>query len=102
MPTTNLSFPCDHRLIVNLISMVRKQYFLLKGSGLATTDVTTDFEALQKQVEGDREVAWADQSMSEVADSNPNSAAAAGVDLNYLLLLPVMKCVDSTPKGRTL
>ncbi|XP_071809162.1 kinesin-like protein KIF18A [Asterias amurensis] len=89
----------SERLIVNLISMVRKQYFLLKGSGLATTDVTTDFEALQKQVEGDREVAWADQSMSEVADSNPNSAAAAGVDLNYLLLLPVMRCVDSTPKA---
>ncbi|XP_022082824.1 kinesin-like protein KIF18A isoform X2 [Acanthaster planci] len=87
----------SERLIVSLLATVRRQFFLLKGSGLATSDVAADFEAIQKQVEGDREVAWADQSVSEGSEVKP-SGVTEHLDLNYLLELPIMKCVDTTPK----
>ncbi|XP_038052744.1 kinesin-like protein KIF18A [Patiria miniata] len=89
----------SERLILNLLATVRKQFYLLKGSGLATSDVAVDFESIQKQVEGDREVAWADQNGSEVTGLEVKPGGATEPDLNYLLELPVMKCVDVTPKA---
>lgn len=84
------------RLVLSLLSVVRKQYFLIKGAGLATSDTDVEFESVQKAVEGDREVAWADQSASET----DNEMDAPMMDLKSLIELPVLSCVNVTPRGK--
>ncbi|XP_077994316.1 kinesin-like protein KIF18A [Glandiceps talaboti] len=76
----------SERLIHSLLTMVRKQYFILKGSGLATSDITEEFETIQRTVEGDKEVVWADEATT--VDTS---------DVNTVLDFPVLSCVPATP-----
>lgn len=45
--------------------MAQKQFFLLKGVGLATQELTEEYNTIIETVENGREVTWADQSMKE-------------------------------------
>lgn len=81
---------------------MRHQYYIIKGSGLATDETNQDFENIQKQVEGIKEVAWADQSILEGAEAANTSAEVEVEDsssLNYLLGLPIMRCEIQSPRG---
>ena len=51
--------------MVKLLSMVQKQFFLLKGVGLATQDLTEEYNTIIETVENGREVTWADQSVKD-------------------------------------
>ncbi|XP_041472095.1 kinesin-like protein KIF18A [Lytechinus variegatus] len=83
----------SEKLMLNLITAFRSQYYLLKGSGFLTPDLVEQFESIQKQVEGEREVMWADQSLNEGSEE-------PGVDdFNRLLNLPVLSCVQITPRA---
>ncbi|CAH1257505.1 KIF18A [Branchiostoma lanceolatum] len=85
----------SEKLIVSLLEMARRQYFLLKGAGMATSDVTSEFEAVQRMVEGEKEVMWADQSML-------GNRTQTGLDLTEVLDLSVMSVVSATPpSGKT-
>ena len=52
------------RLIDSLLKCVRKQYLVLKSSGMNTTEINEDYENIVNIVEDNREVAWADQTMT--------------------------------------
>ncbi|XP_030845070.1 kinesin-like protein KIF18B isoform X2 [Strongylocentrotus purpuratus] len=84
----------SEKLMLNLITAFRSQYYLIKGSGFLTPDLIEQFECIQKQVEGEREVMWADQSLNE-----GSSEEAEVGDFNRLLNLPVLSCVQITPKA---
>ena len=45
--------------------MVQKQFFLLKGVGLATQDLMEEYNTIIETVENGREVTWADQSVKD-------------------------------------
>ena len=45
--------------------MVQKQFFLLKGVGLTTQDLTEEYNSVIETVDNGREVSWADQSIKE-------------------------------------
>ena len=51
--------------MVKLLSMVQKQFFLLKGVGLTTQDLTEEYNSVIETVDNGREVSWADQSIKE-------------------------------------
>lgn len=51
--------------MVKLLSMVQKQFFLLKGVGLTTQDLTEEYNSVIETVDNGREVSWADQSITE-------------------------------------
>ena len=51
--------------MVKLLSMVQKQFFLLKGVGLATEELTEEYNTIIETVENGREVMWADQSTND-------------------------------------
>ncbi|XP_071955031.1 kinesin-like protein KIF18A isoform X2 [Antedon mediterranea] len=80
----------SERLIATLLNTIRKQFYLIKGSNIATSETLAEFENIQKQVEGEREVLWAD-----MAD-DPCS------DVNSLLELPVLSGVRTTPEAPTM
>ncbi|XP_078669677.1 kinesin-like protein KIF18A [Branchiostoma floridae x Branchiostoma belcheri] len=85
----------SEKLMVSLLEMTRRQYFLLKGAGMATSDVTSEFEAVQRMVQGEKEVMWADQSMM-------GNQTQTGLDLTEVLDLSVMSVVSATPpSGKT-
>ncbi|XP_078587891.1 kinesin-like protein KIF18A [Branchiostoma floridae x Branchiostoma japonicum] len=85
----------SEKLIMSLLVMARRQYFLLKGAGMATSDVTSEFETVQRMVEGEKEVMWADQSML-------GDRTQTGLDLTEVLDLSVMSVVSATPpSGKT-
>ncbi len=65
---------------------------------MATSDVDAEFETVQKAVESDREVAWADQSLS--ATDCDNSTEGMVTDIKSLIELPILSCVNVTPRGR--
>ena len=51
--------------MVKLLSMVQKQFFLLKGVGLTTKDLTEEYDSVIETVDNGREVSWADHSIKE-------------------------------------
>ncbi|KAL5006903.1 hypothetical protein ScPMuIL_015709 [Solemya velum] len=53
------------RLILDLLKLVKQQHFILKGHGLATSDIESEFASVQTQAEG-QGVSWADQSSQAV------------------------------------
>ena len=92
-----------------MLQMAKKLYFLLKGAGLATSDLVADYEALQQLVGSDREVAWADLSScgdgSRLDETNINTTTTSATttatedfDINRLLDFPVLNCVNVTRK----
>ncbi|PIK33298.1 hypothetical protein BSL78_29886 [Apostichopus japonicus] len=93
----------SEKLIASLLTVVRHQYYIIKGSGLASDQVDKDFESVQKQVEGVKEVAWADQSILEGAEVVNTSSEGQEEDnsLNYLLGLPILRCEIQSPRVPT-
>lgn len=61
------------RLVVKLLSMVQRQYLLLKGVGLATDELTEEYNNVIETVENGREVMWADQSLKDSDDGDKQS-----------------------------
>lgn len=61
------------RLVVKLLSMVQRQYLLLKGVGLATDELTEEYNNVIETVENGREVMWADQSIKDGDDGDKRS-----------------------------
>lgn len=61
------------RLVVKLLSMVQRQYLLLKGVGLATDELTEEYNDTIETVENGREVTWADQSLKDSDDGDKQS-----------------------------
>ena len=55
-------------LIDSLLKCVRKQYIVLKSSGMNTTEINEDYENVVNIVEDSREVAWADQTVTSELD----------------------------------
>lgn len=55
-------------LIDSLLKCVRKQYIILKSSGMNTTEINEDYENIVNIVEDSREVAWADQTVTSDRD----------------------------------
>ena len=55
-------------LIDSLLKCVRKQYIVLKSSGMNTTEINEDYEKVVNIVEVSREVAWADQTVTSETD----------------------------------
>lgn len=49
------------RLVEKLLAMVQKQFFLLKGVGLATQELTDEYDNVIETIEKGHEVTWADQ-----------------------------------------
>ena len=75
----------------------------MQSSGLATSDVVADYEAIVREVEGEREVAWADQSVLDAtigaADTTMGDALLQdGLDYGELLDFPVLHEVSYTPR----
>ena len=52
-----------------LLDMVQKQFFLLKGVGLATQELTDEYDSVIETVEKGREVTWADQKTKDLCSS---------------------------------
>lgn len=52
-------------LLLKALSLVKKQFFLLKGVGLATQDLTEEHNNIIDLVESQHKVTWADQSLKE-------------------------------------
>lgn len=50
--------------------MVQRQYLLLKGVGLATDELTEEYNNVIETVENGREVMWADQSIKDSDDGD--------------------------------
>ena len=61
------------RLVVKLLSMVQRQYLLLKGVGLTTDELTEEYNNVIETVENGREVTWADQSIKDSDDGDKQS-----------------------------
>ncbi|XP_032222614.2 kinesin-like protein KIF18A isoform X2 [Nematostella vectensis] len=67
------------RLVLRMLSAMKKQFFLLRGAGLATPDVTNDYDSIVSIVTEAREVKWADQSTRE-AESRPSYSEMINFD----------------------
>ncbi|XP_074638351.1 kinesin-like protein KIF18A isoform X2 [Acropora palmata] len=52
-------------LLLKALSLVKRQFFLLKGVGLATQDLTEEHNNIIDLVESQHKVTWADQSLKE-------------------------------------
>ena len=74
-------------LIDSLLKCVRKQYIVLKSSGMNTTEINEDYENVVNIVEDSREVAWADQTVT----SEPDEVKPLNVVKNALNDLSLMK-----------
>ncbi|XP_064602371.1 kinesin-like protein KIF18A [Liolophura sinensis] len=102
----------NDRLIGGLLQMVRKQYFVLKGHGLLTSDVSEDFIGLKQLIDGAQEVRWADQNSSPQKRSpllsfpvlststhqspvTPSSKSGKGLNTSYS---PSPHCVKASSK----
>jgi len=55
--------------VEKLLEMVQKQFFLLKGVGLATQELTDEYDSVIETVENGREVTWADQKAKDLYSS---------------------------------
>lgn len=53
--------------------MVQRQYLLLRGVGLATDELTEEYNNVIETVENGREVMWADQSLKDSDDGDKQS-----------------------------
>lgn len=52
-----------------LLGMVQKQFFLLKGVGLVTQELTDEYDNVIETVEKGRELSWADQKTTDHCSS---------------------------------
>ena len=49
------------RIVTKLLSIVQKQFLLLKAAGLATSDLHEDYTSAASLIEEDLGVSWSDQ-----------------------------------------
>ena len=64
---------------------MRKQYIVLKSSGMNTTEINEDYENVVNIAEDSREVAWADQTVtSETDDVKSLDVVKAQNDLSLM------------------
>ncbi|XP_046338127.2 kinesin-like protein KIF18A isoform X2 [Haliotis rufescens] len=70
------------RLVANLLALVRKQHFILKGHNLATSDLLEEFDVISQSVDG-REVTWEDETAGD----------GTGVPINDIISLPLLPSV---------
>lgn len=77
--------------------MVKHQYLLLKGHNLLTSTLESDFDNVKHMVEGEKEVAWADQS---TCGQDPGSSVGENANFNISALVdfPLLNCVPATRK----
>lgn len=61
------------RLVEKLLGMVQKQFFLLKGVGLATQELMEEYDNVIETVECGRQVTWADQSTKDHSNGDKSS-----------------------------
>ncbi len=96
-----------HRLVQTLLHTVKKQFYLLKGHGVATSDIVGEYDSIVRQVQGEREIMWADQSMNETlgidlqssgSTSSLTIAAGSDFDINAMMDFPVLSCANLTRK----
>ena len=52
-------------MIDALLKFVKKQFVVLKSSGMATNEMTEDYDTIVNIIEDNREVAWADQTVQK-------------------------------------
>lgn len=83
-----------------LLQTVSKQYFVLKGQGCVTSDLTAQFQHVQQLAGGERAVAWADQSVdaSTLDSSCLAPPSSSEFDVSRLIEFPVLSCVGTTRK----
>ncbi|KAI0222183.1 Kinesin-like protein KIF18A [Lamellibrachia satsuma] len=88
------------RLVLALLQTVSKQYFVLKGQGCVTSDLTAQFQHVQQLAGGERAVAWADQSVdaSTLDSSCLAPPSSSEFDVSRLIEFPVLSCVGTTPR----
>ncbi|KAG1650769.1 Kinesin-like protein KIF18A [Nymphon striatum] len=80
-------------IMENALKLVRQQQLILSGHGYLTSDLKDDFEDLHKQVEGCKEVAWADQEGKRMQKDNQ-------LDIDKLIDLEI-NTISSTHQNHT-
>lgn len=91
------------RLVEKLLGMVQKQFFLLKGVGLATQELTDEYDNVIETVEKGREVSWADQKTTDHCSSEKSlfisfQATSVGTPQSRT---PIRKRQFNTPVANT-
>ena len=66
------------------MTTVKKQFYLLKASNIATSDVVADYDEVKVVVTGDK-VMWADQSVCADTTHPDMAGDGAQFDINQLL-----------------
>ena len=99
----------EKRLIDSLLKCVRKQHVVLKSSGMNTAEMNEDFENIFNIIEDNREVAWADQTMTstdqevgplEIIKNAENNLSVMKTSIATPSRTPVKSCfnADLTPR----
>jgi len=69
---------CVSRLVHALLRSARHNYFVLKGHGLATANMTSEFHQLQLLLRCPAEVAWHDRQLPSATSTQHQLSDAAG------------------------
>ena len=70
--------------MLRLIETARRQFDILKGNGLVTSELEWQYRGLEQQLQEDRDVAFADESVTDGELGVVN-------EFDQLLELPVLK-----------
>lgn len=65
------------RLVTSLLQIAQKQFNTLKEANLATADMASQFNDLERLVRGEKVVLWADQINAEESKENQHSEVKA-------------------------
>ena len=81
---------------------MRQQWLLLKAEGSLTSSLEAGYAHIQELVEGERGIAWADQStvglsLEGVADGT-EIGGYGELDINRLVEFPLLNCAPITRK----
>ena len=82
-----------YRLILSVLSTVRKQFYLLKSHGLVTFEMTAEFEEIQQMMLPDCSVSWSEPPVSfcvsqdsSFTDSSTSDSFSQLLDLEMELI----------------
>lgn len=76
------------KLVTSLLQIAQKQFNTLKEANLATADMASQFNDLERLVRGEKVVLWADQINAEESKENQHSEVKALATLSKLHQLP--------------
>lgn len=76
------------RIVTSLLQIAQKQFNTLKEANLATADMASQFNDLERLVRGEKVVLWADQINAEESKENQHSEVTALATLSKLHQLP--------------